>query len=276
MRVPIGLAIVMFAGSAHAFVPTLTCTESGLYQCRAGEEPKQVKWSKLCVNWYLNDAGSSDIPLAADGTLAAELESAVTASFDAWNEVSCQNLKLVYGGLTDDNRSATDGTANIVVWRDDWRYASKTAFAITSVTYNPDTGLIADADIELNDEFNRFTTALQGAEIDVQNTLTHEVGHFVGLDHSNLIAATMFANAGVGETQKRSLEQDDRDGVCSIYPTEMRDDACAEAPPHTKDSADDEDEGCCATAPARRSATPWGLVALLAGVMLIRRRHARA
>jgi MYXO-CTERM domain-containing protein len=52
----------------------------------------------------------------------------------------------------------------------------------------------------------------------VRNTVTHEVGHFLGLDHTPIEAATMFATAPRGETAKRDLHQDDIDGLCAIYP----------------------------------------------------------
>jgi hypothetical protein len=272
MRALFVLALLTLPAPAFAFVPTLTCTTDGIYQCAPNEVPKQVKWPGFCVNWYMNEAGTADIAAGPDGFASTALEEAITVSFDAWNQIDCHNLKLVYGGRTDDDRAATDGRANIVVWRDDtWFYASKTAFAITSVTYNPETGYIADADIEMNSQYHDFTIGDRDINIDTQNTLTHEVGHVVGLDHTPVISATMYANAGVGETHKRTLERDDIDGVCSIYPTEMRDDLCDPAPVHTKADDDTDDGGCCATSPAKPSSTPWMLVFALGAMAVIRR-----
>lgn len=274
MRRLIIVAVALWSAQASAFVPTLTCTDTGLYACQANEIPKQVKWENLCISWYMNEAGTKSIPGAADGTAGQGLEDTIKASFDTWNAVTCQDLKLVYGGRTDDDRAATDGKANIVVFRDDdWRFASKTAFAITSVTYNPDSGLIVDADIEMNAFYHTFTIGDQDVNIDVQNTITHEVGHFVGLDHTPVPNATMVASAAVGETLKRSLESDDIEGVCSIYPTEARTDACSTPPPHVK-TDDTTDDGCCTTAPGSPSRTP--IYAILAGIgLVIWRRRAR-
>lgn len=260
-----------------AFVPTTTCTESGPYRCAPGEVPKQVKWKSLCINWYLNNAGTFRIPAGPDGSASQALEDTITTSFEAWNEVPCQDLKLVYGGRTDDDQASTDGKANIVVFRDEyWAYASKTAFAITSVTYSPETGLIADADIELNAYYHPFTIGDLDVNIDVQNTVTHEVGHFGGLDHSPVIESTMYANAHVGETQKRTLETDDIEGICSIYPTDMRTDSCSAAPPHTLGDTASDDGGCCTTAPANSAQTPWILVLSGLAAFMLRRRRARA
>jgi uncharacterized protein (TIGR03382 family) len=122
--------------------------------------------------------------------------------YDCWDDVSLKN---------DINRSRT--------------------IALTTVQYNIRTGEIVDADIELNGAEYVFTafdglpcpTALftrppSCVATDVQNTLTHEIGHILGLDHSRVSSATMFASAPLGETSKRVLDDDDIEGLCAIYP----------------------------------------------------------
>lgn len=106
--------------------------------------------------------------------------------------------------------------------------------ATTTTTSNRFTGQIHDSDIELNDAPDvsgaKFTfTALDGppctdvnqtgcVEIDVQNTVTHEAGHTLGLDHTPDPGAAMYAFAPEGETSKRVLGADDVNGICAIYP----------------------------------------------------------
>jgi MYXO-CTERM domain-containing protein len=107
--------------------------------------------------------------------------------------------------------------------------------AVTTTTTNRFSGEIFDSDIELNNaphaNGTKFTfTALDGPKcvtpletgcvrIDVQNTVTHEAGHYLGLDHPpDHPEATMYASAPSGEVSKRTLAQDDIAGICSIYP----------------------------------------------------------
>jgi len=105
--------------------------------------------------------------------------------------------------------------------------------ASTTTTSNRLTGEILDSDIELNDSppptGTKFTfTTVDGLPcttagqtgcvwIDVQNTVTHEAGHSLGLDHTTDPRATMYASAPSGQTSKRILGSDDISGICTIY-----------------------------------------------------------
>jgi hypothetical protein len=138
-------------------------------------------------------------------------------------------------------------------WSHDAVSNSSGSLAITTVRFVVSTGEIVDADMELQgwDGQNRssgfyFTCTPAGSPckdadlylptatcvaFDVANTVTHEAGHMLGLDHvcnsayavpydacGSLIEDTMAPSATVGDTNKRTLEADDIDGVCTVYP----------------------------------------------------------
>jgi MYXO-CTERM domain-containing protein len=106
--------------------------------------------------------------------------------------------------------------------------------ATTTTTSNRFTGQINDSDIEVNDaagsDGSKFIfSAVDGSpclsatqtgciQIDVQNTITHEAGHTMGLDHTPDPNATMYATAPPGEITKRVLGADDIQAICDIYP----------------------------------------------------------
>jgi MYXO-CTERM domain-containing protein len=106
--------------------------------------------------------------------------------------------------------------------------------ATTTTTSNRFTGQINDSDIEINDSVGTdgtkfIFTAVDGVpctdpnqtgcvRMDVQNTITHEAGHTLGLDHTTDPTATMYATAPQGETSKRVLGNDDIQAICTIYP----------------------------------------------------------
>jgi MYXO-CTERM domain-containing protein len=126
--------------------------------------------------------------------------------------------------------------ANSTCWKDDdcgtkfdcWQF-STSAIAMTTTSYDPDTARILDADIELNARSYIFTTvdspvcvgpnlAQTCVSMDVQNTVTHEVGHLLGLGHIALTGSTMAARADPGEISKRVLDPGSKQFICDVYP----------------------------------------------------------
>ncbi|MBK7858508.1 MAG: matrixin [Archangiaceae bacterium] len=111
---------------------------------------------------------------------------------------------------------------------DCWEHQAA-AIALTTTTYDPHSGRILDADIELNVPGFIFTTvdapvclnrnfSQSCVAWDVQNTVTHEVGHMMGLDHTLYVGSTMNPTAPPGETSKRLLDVGTRSFVCDAYP----------------------------------------------------------
>lgn len=268
--------------TAHAdFVQTMTCSPSGANRCSAGEEPLPVRWFQQEVAYLIHDQGSQDLH-PGESEVTDEVKSAVFRSFDAWNGPDCSDFYMVYGGKSADapigNEQGTipiHDLINVLVWRDDaWPYhGSFNAVALTTVTYRPSSGEILAADIEFNTaQFNYTNTEDgQGAHIDFRNTLTHEVGHFLGLDHSPNPEATMFATAPQGEISKRTLHQADIDGLCHIYP----EGGSYNPGDHTNGNGDDDGSGrnrcgCATTDMGKNSAIPT-LFFILMGLIALRR-----
>jgi MYXO-CTERM domain-containing protein len=169
------------------------------------------------------------------------------------------------------------------------------ALAVTTDTANTATGQIYDADVEVNLVNYQWADVVEdpslGGDMDLQNALTHELGHLIGLDHTcfeqltsatgvrpddntgqpvpdcsladaDVQATTMFPSATGGDIQKRTLSPDDQNAVCTIYSVNN--------PPPSADA------GCvqCATA----GDPTWGgaLVALAALVLAFRRARSAA
>lgn len=260
-------ASVVIPTTAAAFQQTQTCNQFGIYACRPGEIPLPVQWSTRELTYKINEVGSDDLPRDQDGKIAREVQDAIVASFEPWLSQECAGLNIKFTGLTSSDYVGYDKNNenfNVVMWKEDWPYAgASSAYALTSVTFSASTGVIADADIELNGDDFTWTDSDIPAEtiVDLRNTLTHEVGHFIGLDHSNIADATMFAMAPEGEVKKRDLTQDDIDGLCTIYPPL----------PEGKEPRD----GVCNCASVSSPSTPvsFPFVLGLAGLLLIRSRR---
>lgn len=270
---------------AYGYVRTLTCDPTGFTpqrDCAPDEQAKPIAWPTPCITYFVNIQGSDDFPKPSRRELDATLLDAILDSAEEWNKPSCGGVQLLYGGLTCNDeigfssKVVRGGNMNTVIWRESGWTHSQSAIAITTVTSRVETGQIRDADIEMNGFHYRFAVINNEGQLrmDIQNTLVHEFGHLLGLDHELAIdEATMFDSANLGETFKRDLHQDDIEGLCTIYPTQGGQLAC--------DAQALEDESCvielegtigCTTSQAATAApTRLGSLALTLalGVLLL-------
>ena len=75
---------------------------------------------------------------------------------------------------------------------------------------------IIEADIVINSNLPWNNTGSVN-HYDVQNCMTHELGHMLGLGHSLNPDPTMYYICEKGETKKRTIEQEDMNGFFNLY-----------------------------------------------------------
>jgi len=175
---------------------------------------------KIPVQYYFNMAGSDDLSLT-------DVMTAVDAAFATWQAVPCSSLSYVDMGLTDLG-AAVDTTNVILFTESNWTYGAEAA-AATSVYIVPG---MQTADININGQDWTWAIgppgdAIDSNTLDLQAVLTHETGHFSGLNHSQREYETMYYSWKPWQDQ-RFPSYDDKQGLCSIYP-KMAD----ECPPAT-------------------------------------------
>lgn len=208
-------------------------------------------WGNPAVTFRQNVDGNPDI--VGDSEFAAAAK-----ALASWNEAggACTSLTVTEGPRTSERDIGwVEGAENqnIVVYRMQYCGSfvsaqdgcwgeqtcpnvydcfdqAKATIAITTTTYDRKTGEIYDADIEGNGAYFVFTTVdspkcpdmgpfTQACiATDVQNTMTHEVGHALGLDHTLASGSTMNPSAPGGEITKRVLDPGTRSFVCDVYP----------------------------------------------------------
>lgn len=196
-----GAVGISFANPASAF------------QVKKTKDGAPVFWDDPRVTYFINEAGSDDL---GPGRSKDE----VVRSFEAWNNHPGSALELVFGGTTgeaDYGYVPGEENINLVTWEEEeWEF-DRTALMVTLTTFSTRTGKLLDADIVVNGASYTWGDGSDPRIHDTANSMTHEVGHLVGLDHSKDREATMFASAPPGETKKRDLSEDDIKGMLVLY-----------------------------------------------------------
>lgn len=259
-------------------------------------------WESGCVFFVADQDGTKALP----GDTEQQL---IDQAVETWNVASatCSYLTLKKGATA--KKEVGKDYTNVIKIRDSsWcrpkvkddpaRCYSEAAAGITTAVYVDDAtsardGAIVDADIEINGvnfaiSNGGVTLSTESCKAELLNTLTHELGHLVGLEHPCLAAgdpqrvddlgravpscgvttdpkiteATMYNYQDCGETKKESLATDDIGFLCKVYPKAEDPSTCAAVEPSVP--------GCCSA-----SNEPLPALALVgfAGLVLGRRRR---
>lgn len=260
-------------------------------------------WESACVFLVIDADGTKELPGDTEFPL-------VEQAINTWNTAaaSCSYLQLKVGATTQ-HEVGKDYT-NVIKFRDSsWcrpkikddaaRCYSEAAAGITTAVFvddpkSPRDGAIVDADVEINGanfaiSNNGTTLGVQSCKAELLNTLTHELGHLVGLEHTcrvsgdpervddlnrpvplctatsdpKIIDATMYPFQDCGETKKESLSPDEVDFLCKVYPKASDPGTCAAVEPSKPGC------GCASSEP------PAGglMLAALSSLWLLRRRR---
>jgi hypothetical protein len=157
------------------------------------------------------------------GLEPAEVKEALESSLAAWSAISGLELRAEPGSAdaVPGYDAAGENHNDVLFAMDEWRWDDR-AVAVTLMTVDARAHAVLDADIVLNARQHRFksldTEAAGGPYDDLQNVLTHELGHALGLGHSARLDAAMYAQTTRGEVSKRALSPDDHEGVRALYP----------------------------------------------------------
>jgi hypothetical protein len=293
----------------EAQVGNTACAETG--------EP--LIWNNPCLSYAIDGRGSFWMD-------DADIEDAVNVAFETWEKAECPgggtpNLVFKPSMVPSNCQRAefnTTGNVNTIAFLNPWkdpcadelgrRPYDPLAFAVTIVWSNTATGEILDADMMINDQEATTEnaggpyadcpdTGCEGDDADLRSIITHEAGHFIGIGHCDpddpgCEEATMYFRAPRGPVNKRTLEPDDINAVCDIYPPGNLDQSCnptptgglqlncettsagnpiaCDAPGSTSSSS-----GCSAGAAQAPAETLWATIAALLGLTLMRRRSGR-
>lgn len=207
------------AGKVALASPTLACGSTSTVDPDSVSVVSAAGWKLPSIWTYRVNFSSVPATIGADNA-----QTLITNAYNTWAGVVGSKVTFSQGGDTYTAAARFDGQ-NIVAWG----RTSGTALAVTYTWYNS-SGVAVEIDTIMNKKFTWYwsnpatwtagqTCAYQGV-YDVQDILTHELGHTVGLGDKytgEFVNNTMYGYGSKGETKKDTLTTGDIAGVQAIY-----------------------------------------------------------
>jgi hypothetical protein len=294
-------AALLVGARADAYCRTKACDTDPSYGDVWDEEPQPtlcvrnaegchtqgtpLYWPSNCLAYGVHRAGSESSDIDFETATAI-----IELAFEKWATVDCgggeaPSFRVVNKGGVDCRRAEynqVDSNANAFMFRDkDWPYRNAIdTLALTTLTYNVETAAIYDADVEMNTAQATFTTTemppADGA--DFEAVVTHEIGHFLGLSHSEVNAATMRGiGYQLGTVGLRTLAADDVAGICEIYPPdEQVSSECTTRHGFSPECGKVEEGGCTLVGRPQKASLATSALAALFALGLFARRSRRS
>ena len=219
--------------SAAAYCRTMSCElgeDPNHPSCPRDESQCVTKgnplhWASPCLTYSVQVDGSPRSKLDAD-----QVQAFVEQAFSAWKAARCPG-----GGsprfeaqfqsyVSCDRREAVcddlSKSANVVMFHDNDWHDGAGHIGVTTPTGGTQSGLVIDADIELNSQDFSFASDPSGMmSTSLLYVLTHELGHFLGLSHSQVAGSVMRpTNYQSLSVSPNLISMDDVAAICAAYP----------------------------------------------------------
>jgi hypothetical protein len=217
---------------AHAFCRTKSCElgeDDRALTCGRDEhqcvtEGKPLHWPSPCLNYAVQRDGSPKAGIDGEA-----FRKSVEQAFEAWEGATCpgggsprfhaQFQGFVSCPVRETVCGRADENVNVMMLHDEgWPEASN-VIGLTTPSGGTESGLLVDADLEINSQDYDFSpAAMISGGLKLEQVLAHEVGHFLGLGHSDAPAALMSTNYQMLRLGAELLTDDDIAAICLAYP----------------------------------------------------------
>jgi len=149
------------------------------------------------------------------GLNEAAVQSIFDASVSEWEGYK-ENISIV---SSSQSSAQLNSAQNRMYFSSDSSMFGSGVLAVTAMNYSESSGVIYNADIIINDtgafgNFSLTPSSSSSSSAYLGDVITHEVGHLVGLNHSEVIGSTMVYNVFKGQY---TIEEDDINGFDNLY-----------------------------------------------------------
>lgn len=130
----------------------------------------------------------------------------IDRAFNAWTVVPDADISFRDTGISDGTQAGQNGVNSVTIL--DGLFKDQGFIAVTTNWYDKN-GSMTEADIQID-------PTMVGTSYPALPTIEHEVGHFLGLDHSPVLSAVMYPY--VCKNSTATLDSDDRIAIAAVYP----------------------------------------------------------
>jgi len=187
------------------------------------KNPKYITYSKdnikpifnnNTVEWYYNSKNQH---------LSAFYEEDIINSFknamNSWSNIS--GINFIYKGITDNNINSTnDKIITVGFW-------SESAFIREFGNFSGYTRMWWSGDKKIYEGYIVLNAGNNGGSNepttlnDLEGLITHEIGHLLGIDHSDVEESIMYSNPYHSYNYQRTLRLDDIEIASLLYPSNV-------------------------------------------------------
>ncbi len=192
-----------------ALTVLMTTPQADAWEVLTNDAGMELRWHTMPITYRIN-------PSNGQGLSELAVTTAIEDAIGEWEAVD--DAYITFDNLGTTSQYGTEyGDDNLIYFEEDWAY-DRDLLALTANWSDSSTGQILGFDIRINSEDHLWTVSEEPDRDDIQNMITHELGHALGLDHTEVdTTATMYGSAVSGETTKRELKWDDQAGANYLY-----------------------------------------------------------
>jgi hypothetical protein len=194
------------------FCLLILSTNASAYKLYKTSSGKNVRWA------------TSHVEIVLDGSLLAlaakeDVEAVIREAFELWELDATLpiSFELIWDSC---NEVADDGNNCIFACEDKSKCYDRPdeKGGTTFLNISPSRGTITDVDIVLNaDDWEWDVNGNRENGLNFARVLSHEIGHLLGIDHSEEPRAIMYPSLSVSDKSIPSLHDDDVDAAETLY-----------------------------------------------------------